>query len=319
MSKIQAKLAELTEQVPSRRSNEQITDQSYMQRLATGVDGLTDDEFNALPPEVSAWYNAAADAIETKQPIPVFPDMITATADAGAGVGRRRAASAAAATPWVPSKGDTVDFTTKRGKSYTSASIVVVDDTGYVFKTTDGQEIEIDKDKVATIAQTGATTSQQPPADTTPQIVEPHVGATVKVETARGKIVTGKITELVGDEMVAVDAAGEIHEFSKSKLKSVQVLASANPGAAAATSPASNPAAAEQSGQRRASAANNGGVTVTGRIRQLIAANLKATKEDIGAVMRKEGLEFKDATLDLTYNDAHKLIGILREAGHFKA
>ena len=44
-----------------------------------------------------------------------------------------------------------------------------------------------------------------------------------------------------------------------------------------------------------------------------MAERLDAKKDDIAAILKKEGLEFKQATLDLTFSDMHKIVGILRE------
>ena len=69
----------------------------------------------------------------------------------------------------------------------------------------------------------------------------------------------------------------------------------------------------------RASAKANGGVSVTTRIRELIAGDLTMSKGEVGKQLRTEGLEFRDNTLDLTYAETHKVVTAMRDAGQLKA
>jgi len=306
MSAIQKKLAEATEVEPSKRQNETITNQEYMKRLALGVQSLPDDEWNKLDKECQDWFNKAADAIESKTDIPDFPDMEPA---AGATTGRRRG-SAAAETPFTSKdakKGDTVTVVTKRGKEYTG-KVTEADDQGIILDDT----TELDHDKIDTIKLAGGANKVEEPA-------EPEVSDTVTVVTKRGKTITANITELTDTDIVLVDAAGEIHEFGRDRLESIVVkVKNAGKQVAATTRTASKsePAASTPKSDekpKRATAAANGGVSITTRIRELIADKLDAKKEDIAVILKKESLEFKQATLDLTFSDMHKIIGILRE------
>ena len=308
MSAIQAALAAATDIEPSKRGNETITDQAYLKRLALGVQDLPDADWNKLSQDAQDWFNAAADAIEKKTDIPAFPDLVKAEPSA-----RRRGSSAAEVKPMASTdakKGMKVTVVTKRGKEYTG-EVVEADDQGLVLEV-DGKDVELDHDKIDKISVAGAA----PPAEE-PEVSEPEVGDTVEVVTKRGKKIMGNITELTDEDMVLKDAAGEVHELAKDRLESVVVKvknakAGGGRGGAKAESASSTPKAdAEPAG--RASAKANGGVSVTTRIRELIAENLDAKKEDVSAALKKEGLEFKQATLDLTFGDMHKIVGILRD------
>lgn len=317
MSKIQQTLADATEIEPSKRANETITDQAYLMRLALGVQKLGDDDWNKLDSAAQDWFNKAADAIEAKRDIPAFPDMPQAEAPS---TRRRGAAAEPTATPYTSKdakKGDAVVVTTKRGRTI-EGKVVEADDQGLVLEDGEGKDVELDHDKIESIKLAGGKT-----ASAVPDVAE--VGDTVKVTTKRGKVVMGNIKELTDKDIVLVDAAGEIHEFDLDRLdggitvkakgpaggrgsSASEAAAEVKSNGAGRAGPAADPAKAP-----RASTAANGGVSVTGRIRELIADDLAATKEAISAQMKKEGLEFKPATLDLTYGDMHKIISILRD------
>ena len=152
----------------------------------------------------------------------------------------------------------------------------------------------------------------------------------MQVVTKRGKTVMGKVTEITEDDLVMTDAAGEIHEFARDKLTSMEVKARGDAAVSTSSSqqkPRSGGDAPKKeakdtapaaTGAKRVSSSANGGVSVTVRMRELICADLAAKKEDIAAQLKKEGLEFKQATLDLTFSDAHRLIQILRDQKKLK-
>lgn len=308
MSKIQTALAKATDIEPSKRNNEAITDQSYLKRLALGVQDLADADWNALDTEAQDWFNKAADAIEAKKDIPAFPDM---AAERGGGSGRRRGAKAEAVeyTSKDAKKGDKVEVTTKRGKAYTG-EVVEADDAGIVLEV-DGKDVDLDHDKIETIKLAGGAAA----ADAEPEApAEPEVGDTVEVVTKRGKKIMANITELSDTDIVMVDAAGEIHDFGRDRLESITVKVKAGGGAKKDAPAAKKDEPKKDDGKApRTTAAANGGVSITTRIRELIADRLDAKKDDVAAILKKEGLEFKQATLDLTFSDMHKIIGILRE------
>ena len=311
MSEIQKALAEATDIQPSKRNNETITDQGYLKRLALGVGELSDDDWNKLDIKAQDWFNSAADAIEKKQDLPPFPDMEPAPAASR----RRGSGSAAAEKPYTSKdakKGDEVVVVNKRGKEY-AGQVVEADDQGIVLDV-DGKDVELDHDKIESIKlSSGGSGGGEGAAD--PEV--PEVGDTVEVLTKRGKKIVANITEISDKDIVLTDSAGEIHEFDRDRLESIVVKVK-NAGKGSASGKAgTKPEAAKKdepaAKSTRTTAAANGGVSITTRIRELVADRLDAKKDDIAAILKKEGLEFKQATLDLTFSDMHKIVGILRE------
>ena len=308
MSEIQKALAAATDIEPSKRNNETITDQGYLKRLALGVGELSDDEWNKLDVKAQDWFNSAADAIEKKQDLPPFPDMEPAPSTSR----RRGGGTAEAEKPYTSKdakKGDKVEVVTKRGKEYTG-EVVEADDAGLVLDV-DGKDVELDHDKIESIKKAGGGSSA---AD---EQAEPEVGDTVTVVTKRGKTITANITEMGDKDIVLTDAAGEIHEFDRDRLESITVkVKNAGKGGKTAAKSDDKPTGKKDepaAKSTRTTAAANGGVSITTRIRELVAERLDAKKDDIAAILKKEGLEFKQATLDLTFSDMHKIVGILRE------
>jgi hypothetical protein len=310
MSNIQKQLAAATEVEPSKRKNEEPTSQDYMKRLAVAVGELSDDEWGKLSKDAQDWYNSAADALKLGQEIPAYQDM------APAATTTRRRTAAAEPAPYEPAVGQKVAITTKRGKSM-EGTIAELDKDGLVLD--DGTEL--DHDKIATISllDEGSAGAAEPEGPK-----DPAVGDTVQVETARGKVIMGNISSMDGDDLVLVDGTGEEHELTKSKLKSIVVkVPAASGGRGAAISAKDTPKPAEtkpaaDDKPKRVTANSNGGVSATQRMRELICADMAAKKEDIAALLKKESLEFKQATLDLIYSDSHKLIGILRDLKKLK-
>jgi hypothetical protein len=313
MTTIQAQLAAATEVEPSKRKNETTDNQDYMQRLAVAVGELSDADWGKLTPEAQDWYNNAADNLKLGKPIAVFPDAVAPATS------RRRGGEAAAETkPWAPSVGALVAIVTKRGKNMVG-KIAELDDTGLVLD--DGTEL--DHDKIANIGPAEGAAAQQSAEPAEP--AEPSVGATVVVVTARGKEITGVIEEMEGDDLVVKDGSGEVHELTKSKLKSIVVkgggVAPAHDGRRSGEKDAGKakdtpPAEAEKG--KKITAKDNGGVSATQRMRELICSDMTLKKDAVAVLLKKESLEFKQATLDLIYSDSHKPIGILRELKKLK-
>ena len=309
MSEIQKALAAATEVEPSKRKNETITDQSYLERLALAVADITDEEWEKLPTAAQDWYNEAADAIEKKRDIDPFPDLPKAEEKPAA---RRRGATAAEPEKYEPKKGDVVTVVTSRDKEYTG-EIVELDKEGLVLDV-DGKDVELDHAKIKSIVLSGEAAGKEPEPET-PK--DPEVGDTVKVVTKRGKEIVGNIKELTDDDMVVEDATGEIHELSKDRLTSVEIKyrpKAARAGGEGSTTKEKPTAKAAEKKEKA-----DKPVTSTQRLRDLIVSDLAMTKDAISKTLTKEGFGFKQATVDLIYSDSHKLIGLLKEAGHIKA
>lgn len=66
--------------------------------------------------------------------------------------------------------------------------------------------------------------------------------------------------------------------------------------------------AADGKGKR----SSNEGVSVSQRVTELVLDDLNATEEQIGELLKKEKLEFRDNTLKLNYAAAHKFIDIAK-------
>ena len=314
-SKIQEALALATEVEPSKRKNETITAQDYLKRLAVAVGELSDEDWAKIPVDAQDWYNLAADAISAKKDVPEFPDMPKAETS-----NRRRgaAAPAPAPPPWGPAKNDKVEVVTKRGRTYVG-QILEIDADGLVLDV-EGKDVELDRDKIDSLKLdapitglvTTARSEPEPPAD-------PEVGDTVQVVTKRGKTIMGNVKELTDDDIVLEDATGEFHELSKDKLTSIVVKSRGAAGAGVASTKATATSSADENkDKKKITAAMNGGVSVTVRMRELICAHMDDTKDAVAARLQKENLDFKKATLDLTYADTHKVIGILRHAGKLR-
>lgn len=306
MSKIHKELETATEIKPSTRLNETITDQAYLKRLVLGVQDLAEAAWDALPRPTQDWYNTAIDAIEKNENIPGFPDMEAASVTT-----RRRGASEPAAAVEMVStdakKHDKVSVTTKRGVVHVG-EVVEADAQGLVLDV-DGKDVELDHDKIDKIAMQAGHGK----LDSGAVIADPEVGDTVQVLTKRGKTILGNITEMTETELVLKDVAGEVHELAKDRLESV-VVKSKNVGRQpAAVASRAGVASTAPDKTARTTPAINGGVSITTRIREIVADNLNAKKDQVAEVLKKEGLEFKQATLDLTFGDMHKIIGILRD------
>jgi len=302
MSKIQEELATATEVTPSKRKNETITDQDYLKRLAVAILELPEAEWNKISKEAQDWYNDAADAIDKGAAIPAFPDLPKAE-----GASRRRGASTAeASAQYEPKEGDEVKITTKRGKTV-EGKLAVVDAEGYQLESGEEFGLDVTVEPLATQAGNDGDPQEDTPA-------EPSVGATVQVETKRGKVIMGKILELDDEGMLLVDSTGAEHDITIASTKSIVVKATAE------TKPAGGRrgAAKEDPKKDDKPAAPAKGVSVTNRVREVMADSLVGggkliSKDDLAKKLKAEGLDVKQSTSDLTYNDFVKVTELLRD------
>lgn len=316
MSKIEKQLAEATEVTRKRGES----DQDYMKRLVKGVSELKDADWEALSPEAQNWFNDAADNLNKKKDLPDFPDAEKAEEKKEETVSRR--GSSKKDEPAEVKVGDTVTIVTKRGKTIEGEVIELADDLVVVKEGED--EVEVARDRMESMvvkAEEKATTRRRKSADDedppeTP--ADPKVGDEVKVVTKRGKTITGKVVEIDGDMLVIDDGAGEV-EVSADKTESVEITKAAAGGKASKKEESKkDDAKADKGKDKKISAKANGGVSATGRMRELICEDPSMSKEDLSAKLKKEGLEFRDNTLDLVYADAQKIISILRDLKKLK-
>lgn len=298
-SKIQKELAEATDINPKRGEDHQ----EYLARLVKGVAALSDKEWDGLSQKAQDWYNDAADAKNAKaKTLPDFPDAEKAEEEA----------------PAKPKVGVVAKITTKRGKSSTG-TIVEIDDDVVVIKHGDGSEEEFDRSRVESIEVAGGGAKAD--ADDGEDADPIKVGVEVTVVTKRGKEVTGKIVE-IDDEVVVLDVDGKDEEFDRSRVEAIKPVKAAKP---AAKGKAKDEAEEEAPKTRRGAAkgddagdekpkrsSNAAGVSVGTRIKELIADDLEATEAEIGKILTKEGIEFRENTLSLQFKDCHKFVDILK-------
>ena len=290
--------------------NRKESDQDHVKRVLEGVSNLSDKEWEGLSQESQDWFNAAADAVGAKQDIPAFPDAEPEAKEEKKASGRRSSAKAKSAEPKV---GDTVTVKTKRGKEITG-ELVEIDEEVVVLEV-DGEEQEFNQDRLESIVVSTAEESKEEEKEEA--AAEPKEGDTTTVKTKRGKEITGKIVE-IDDEIVVLDADGEEQEFQRSRIESITVAEEKKPAGRRSTSKAKTeekPAAEK----KKVTAADNGGVSATGRMRELILDNMDASRDEIKKMLDKEKITFRDNTLQLVYSDVHKLLGMLKERKMLKA
>lgn len=299
MSNIEKKLSEVTEL--SRKRGED--NQDWYKRLVRGVADLSDADWESLPADAQDWYNQAADAANAKETIKDFPDAEKAEAEAP----RRRGA---ATKPAEPAVGDNVTLTTKRGKVI-EGEVVVLDADTVIVKDADGDEQEFARDRVESIVVLAAEQGKSEKKETKP--AEPAVGDTIEVTTKRGKVIKGELKEIDGGALIVDDGAGEI-EVAPDKIDKVVVVSAAKKAEAKKEEKSEKKpdAKKEEKSEKKITAKANGGVSVTTRTREIICEDESISKEDVIKALRKEELDFRDATIDLVYADTQKVIGILK-------
>lgn len=329
MSAIQKELCKLLEIDPPKRGDRN----DFLMDIVRGVAKLSDAEWDGLSAEAQAWFNAAADAKNAKaKELPDFPDLGDEPAEET--TTRRRRSS----DDEDEDKGGTtveikvkdleekmpVAVVTTRGKEYTG-HVAEIGKDFFVVKAGDGNETEIDFDRVKTLT-TLAKSEEKPAsrrgkADDGEQADPIKVGAEVKLVTKRGKEATGKIVEL-DDEVIVLKTKDGDEEFDRSRVESLTPLG----GGKADDKPASSRRGkaddkADDKGKdgARTRSSNPEGVSVSQRIAELILDDLDATEETIGKQLKKEGLEFRENTLNLNYKSTHKFLDLLKARKMLKA
>lgn len=333
MSKIQQELAAATE-VKQKRGQD---DQEYMKALVKGTSDLDDAAWNKLSTEAQDWFNEAADAVNAKKSIPTFPDAAKEEPKEEAPARRR---SAPKEEPKEEAKdepkgkkvadpkvGDMVTIVTKRNKTITGEVIEI--DKEVIVVNSDGEELEVAHDRIESITvelpPEEKKSSRRKAADNEPEVpavAEPKVGDSISAVTARDKEYSGEVIEVEDDLIVIKDADGEELELTPSKLKSLVIKAAEvkQGRRKAADDDADEPKArgkkedAPAAGDKpkRTSAKDNGGVSATGRMRELILDDMDAKIDDIAKQLKKENIQYRDNTLNLVFADVHKLLAIMK-------
>ncbi len=281
--------------------------------IADAISELPDDKWNALSDDAADYYNDVSTALNKKKPVPAPSDWEEPKAAT-----RGRAKRGADAEQWEPKVGAVVKLTNTRDQDFIGEILEMDDDT--IVLEVGGEEKEFARKRVKSVGPAKAPDAE---VSKTPEVVsEPKVGATVTVTNSRDVSYTGKVVEM-DDDTIVLEVDGQEKEFIRKKLKACVV--------AGAKSDAKQPRASKaedkddgKSGtksdakQPRASKADNGGVSVTGRMRQLICDDFDLKVEDVAKQLTKEGLVFRDNTLALTFAETHKIIACLRDAGKLK-
>ncbi len=305
MSKIMKDIAEVCD-LQQKRGEE---DKDFAARLVRAVTDLSDADWKKLSPESQSWFNDAADAVNAKQPLPDFPD-----AEARAETGRRSVSRRdAEEAPKDPEVGDAVKIVTKRGKEL-EGEITEMDDELVVLN---GDE-EVARDRIESITVTKAAGGAAASSDKTkeaPAIEEPKVGDEIEAVTKRGKTKAGEVVEVSDGLVIIKDKDGDEDELEVEKLETLKITKAAKAASTRGAAKAETPDPAEK---KRTTKADNGGVSATMRIRQLVVEDFEATEESIAKQLEKEKITCNKNTLALVYADTNKVINLLKDAKRLK-
>lgn len=328
MSQIAENLKEVAE-VAIKRGEDR---QEFLNRALKAVAGLEDKDWDALTKETQDWFNSAADAKNAKaKTLPDFPDLKAEKAEEETTTRRRGAAKdddkSTSGTVEVtkPKVGMAIKVITKRDKEL-SGHVVEVDDEVLVIKLGNGDEEELDRSRIKSMFS--LADSGDADADDAGEEDPIKVGAKVVVLTKRGKEIKGEIVE-VDDEILVVDTGDGEEELDRSRVESIKLAeskASSRRGTAKEEAPTKTTRRGAAKGDdkgdekgTRTRSSNEGGVSVGGRIKELILDNLDASEAEIGKLLTTEGLEFRENTLKLNYSDAHKFLDLLKAKKMLKA
>lgn len=297
---------------------------------------ISQEAWDALSEKAQDWNNDAADAILAKKPLPPFPDAPAPEPAAPAASTRRRGGTPAVAggvaqqtDAFDPQLGDAVVATTKRGKVV--EGVIVAMDEGSVTLNAEGEagpkENDVDIVRAGTVivlSNTPAAAAAGPAVKAGPEnvgadegIADPEIGDTVQVVTVRGKTLMGVIEEMDGEGGFALkEATGEIVDLTVKMIASWTMKAKGAPPAPAPAPAATGrrgaaPAPAPAPAEKAARSSNAPGVTVGGRVRELLVNDPSLTVEQVSATMKKEGIEFRDASVKMIHKDTTHVIELM--------
>lgn len=307
MSKIKAELLKVT----GLKEQKDESDQEFRRRLLTAVHALDDKGWESLSEEAQDWFNTAADQKNSKKDIHGFPDDKEEDTPR-----RRRVAEADDVKPrssskeYEPAVGDMVLVKTKRG-SEVSGEIVELDKDIIVVKDGKDEEVEMQRSRVESIESIETDDTK----DSKDEPKEPKVGDTVTVVTKRGKTVSGELVEQDKDVVVIKDGKEEV-EFARDRLESIAVDGGSKEEETTTrrrSSSKDKDGDKDEGKSKKTTKDDNEGVSVTTRMRELILDDVKAERDDISKKLKKEGLTFKDNTMQLVYTEVHRLLKMMTE------
>jgi ribosome maturation factor RimP len=329
-SKIEKELSDAAD-VTAKRGEDR---QDYLARLMKAVASLSDKAWEKLSEAAQDWFNDNAEARnkakkagKSEPDVEEFADLEeeeeekpktrSRAKDSDDGDEKPAKVEKITGGPKDIKKGMTgVTIENKRGKTF-EGDVVDMDDEVVVIKQGDGEEIEIDLDRIVKVSWTevpagkGKASAKEEDADPI------KVGAAVTVITKRGKELTGTIKEITDEDLVLTTDDGE-EELSRSRIETITPTKAAK----GKTEAKEEKPAAKGKGKEEAEepakakrAVNPEGVSIGQRIKELIADNQDEDEAGIGKLLKKEGIEFKENTLKLNYVDCHKFLAVLKEKG----
>lgn len=312
MSAIKKQLVELTDVTAKRGEDEQ----DHLKRLVRGVADLSDKDWDSLSPEAQAWYNDAASALNKKKDIPGFPDAQKED-EAPARRGRAPVKEEKPATPEV---GDNVKITTKRDK-IVEGKLTEIDGDVFVVDT-GSEEVEISNDRIASIEVVVVDSKGAADQSGADEPGDPKVGDTVKITTKRNKEVEGELVEIDGDTYIIKSGKEEL-EVGVDSIKTCEIVKPEAAPRGRASAPKDDKKADKKADEskdekKRVTSKSNGGTSVTTRCREIVCEDPSLTKDEVIKALEKDGLEFRETTIDLVYADTQKVIGILRDLKKIK-
>lgn len=330
MSAIQKELCKACDIDPEKFSDRA----SLHAAIVKGVNKLDEKGWEALSIPAQDWNNAAADEMKEAKKKNIAPQIAEfsdyepprSSREEEPARSRRRssddedkpAASSKGETMAVEKlqEGDRVKLVTKRGKAIEGT---VVENSKrkefIVIKSTDGED-EVDYAKVDSVEVFHGTAGQSENAG-------PEVGDEVKFTTKRGKTVAGVITELTKDTIVIdekddydIDRIDGDITITKKQAARGSTRGSSKDDDKGGRSRSNKEDGAEEEEKKRSS--NPRGVSVGGRIRELLSDDPSMTEEAVGKVLKKEDIEFRDQSLKMIYRDCANFLALLTKAGRLK-
>lgn len=335
MNKVEKELQDATDVTPKKGEDRG----DYLRRMMKAIAALSEKEWDGLSKEAQDWYNANAEARNVaKKAGKDIPDPTDFEAEDEPPARRRANADeddeprgkGKAEAPSVDKleEGQRVKITTKRDKVIEGEVVENKPKKDYlVVKTKAGDEVEVDYDKVAELEVFHGDAGKGD--DKGGGKAEPEVGDQVVITTKRGKEIEATLVEITDDEITYEDADGK-DDITRDRVESIKVVkkgAGAGKGSdkggrspkdedeepKARGGKGGKEAETEKDDGKRTRSSNEAGVSVGGKIKELIAENMDATEEEIGKLLKKAGIEFKENTLKLNFSDCHKFLAILKE------
>lgn len=312
MSKIQKELSKATGVEPKKGEARQ----AFLAALVVAIAKLSDKEWDALTDAAQDWFNASAAAKKKNKDFPEFEDYVEEPDEQEEEPAPRRSRGKAdkEEDAAVLKVGVRCKITNKRGKVY-EGEVVELDKEIVVVKDADGEEHEIQRDRIeATEVYHGSAEPEG--ADEPEGPAEPAVGDTVKVTNTRGKVYEGEVTELDDDVIVVGD-----DEISRDKVKDIEIVKAAKKARGASKDaddekPARGRAKAdadEAADDKPKRASNPAGVSVGGRIRELLCEDPDMSLEDIDKALTKEKIAFRPASSKMIFKDVQHVFSELRK------